>query len=58
VLDDEIVVGRMYREQLPAGLKWRWFLQVMGASPNQGTADTIDEAQAAFAAAYAGHGGR
>jgi hypothetical protein len=53
VLDDETRIGRMYREQLPAGLKWRWFLHVMGApSPNRGIADTLDEAKAAFAEAY------
>jgi hypothetical protein len=52
ILDDEIVVGRMYREQLPAGLKWMWFLHIMGASPNSGTADTLDEAKAGIAEAY------
>jgi hypothetical protein len=52
ILDDEIVVGRMYREQLPGGLKWMWFLHIMGASPNRGIADTLDEAKAAFAEAY------
>jgi hypothetical protein len=53
ILDDEIVVGRMYLEQLPGGDKWCWFLQVMGAPlPNRGIADTLDEAKAAFAAAY------
>ena len=53
ILDDERRIGRMYREQLPAGLKWRWFLHVMGASPNSGTADTLDEAKAEIAEAYA-----
>lgn len=52
VLDDERRIGRIYREQLPAGVKWWWFLHIMGASPNQGTADTLDEAKAAFAEAY------
>ena len=52
VLDDETVIGRMYREQLPGGLKWRWFIHIMGASPNSGNADTLDEAKAAFAAAH------
>jgi hypothetical protein len=32
-LDDETRIGRMYLEQLPAGVKWRWFLHVMGAPP-------------------------
>jgi hypothetical protein len=43
----------MYREQLPAGVKWCWFLQVMGAPlPNSGIADTLDEAKATIAARY------
>ena len=53
VLDDERRIGRMYQEQLPAGLKWRWFLHIMGASPNSGIADTLDEAKAEIAEAYA-----
>ena len=53
VLNDETVIGRMYREQLPGGDKWCWFLQVMGAPlPNRGIADTLDEAKAEFAVAY------
>ena len=51
--DDETVIGRMYREKLPAGLKWRWFLHIMGASPNSGTADTLDEVEAQIAGVYA-----
>jgi hypothetical protein len=54
VLDDETVIGRMYLEQMPAGDKWCWFLQVMGAPPpNRGIADTLDEAKAGIAEAYA-----
>ena len=53
VLDDETRIGRMYRETLPAGLKWRWFLHVMGAIPNSGHADTVDEAKAGIAEVYA-----
>jgi hypothetical protein len=52
VLDDETVIGRMYLEQLPAGLKWRWFLHIVGGSPNSGAADTLDEAKAEIAVAY------
>ena len=52
VLDDEVRIGRMYLEQMPAGVKWRWFLHVAGASPNSGPADTIDAAKAAIAEAY------
>ena len=33
VLDDETRIGRMYRETLPAGLKWRWFLRLIGCLP-------------------------
>jgi hypothetical protein len=42
----------MYREQLPAGLRWMWFLHVTGASPKNGIADTLDEAKATIAARY------
>ena len=52
VLDDERRIVRMYREQLPAGLRWMWFLHVTGASPKNGIADTLDEAKAAIAARY------
>jgi hypothetical protein len=52
VLDDERRIGRMYLEQMPAGDKWCWFLQVMGASSNRGIADTLDKAKAEFAVAY------
>ena len=53
VLDDETVIGRIYREQIPAGVKWRWFLQVTGAPPpNSGSADTLDEAKAALTVSY------
>jgi hypothetical protein len=52
VLDDETRIGRMYRERQPSGVRWRWFLQIMGASPNSGVADTLDEAKAAIAASY------
>jgi hypothetical protein len=50
---DETRIGRIYREQVPAGLKWRWFLQTVPAPPpNQGMADTLDEATAALAKRY------
>jgi len=53
VLDDERRVGRMYREQLPVGVKWCWFIQITGApAPNQGTAGTLDEAMIAFKERY------
>ena len=52
VLDNGTRIGRMYVEELPAGVKWRWFLQVMGAQPNSGIADTLEEAKAQLAASY------
>jgi len=34
-------------------LKWLWFLQIVPASPpNQGVADTLEEAREALAARY------
>jgi len=47
VLDDETPIGRIYKEQTLAGVKWRWFLQVTGAPlPNSGSADTLGGAKA------------
>jgi hypothetical protein len=43
---------RICKEQIPAGATWRWFLHVTGASPNSGTADTLEEAQAALTVSY------
>jgi hypothetical protein len=34
VLDYETVIGRIYRERIPAGVKWRWFLHIIDACPN------------------------
>jgi len=51
VLDGEIVIGRIYREQIPAGAKWCWFLQTGAPPPNSGSADTLDEAKTAINAA-------
>ena len=52
VLDDETKIGRIYRERAPAGVKWRRFLHILGASPNSGSADSLDEAQAELVASY------
>ena len=52
VLDDDIVIGRIYRESVPAGVKWRWFLHIMGASPDSGSADALDQATAELATCY------
>jgi hypothetical protein len=49
---DETRIGRIYSQQLPAGLKWGWSLEVAPALPNQGIADTLDEAKVAFANRY------
>jgi hypothetical protein len=46
-------VGRIYREMIHGEPKWRWFLQTVPAPPpNQGMADTLDEAKAALAKRY------
>ena|SRR5258708_5570557 len=39
----------IYKERVPAGVKWLWILQVVRAPPpNKGIADTLDEAKAAL----------
>jgi hypothetical protein len=56
----DTIVGRIYREMILGKPKWRWFLhQIPEAGPrkpilppNQGMADTLDEAKAAFAKRY------
>jgi hypothetical protein len=47
---DETRIGRI--QQLQAAPKWRWSLEVAPAPPNQGIADTLDEAKVAFAKRY------
>ena len=57
---DDTLVGRIYREMILGKPKWRWFLQSIPEAgpgrpippPNQGMADTLDEAQAAFKKRY------
>jgi len=50
---DETRIGRIYSQQLQAGFKWHWSLEVAPPSlPNQGIADTLDEAKAALAKRY------
>jgi hypothetical protein len=57
---EDIIVGRIHKEQMPAGLKWRWFLVCIPEAgpgrpippPNEGMADTLDEAKAAFKERY------
>jgi len=48
---DETLVGRIYRQQVEGDIKWLWFLQT-APPPNQGIADTLEEAKAALAARY------
>jgi hypothetical protein len=49
-VNDETTVGRIYKEMIHGEPKWRWFLQIVPVPPpNQGMADTLDEAKAALA---------
>jgi len=60
IVDGDTVVDRIYREMLVGKLKWRWFIhQIPEAGPgrpiqppNQGMADTLDEAKVAFKDRY------
>jgi hypothetical protein len=50
-------LGRIYKERLPAGEKWRWFLNsafdtIPAGVQASGTADTLDDAKAAIAEQY------
>jgi hypothetical protein len=57
---DDTIVGRICREMILGKPKWRWFLQQIPEAgpgraippPNQGMADTLEEAQAAFKKRY------
>ena len=50
---DEMLVGRIYRQQVQGDIKWLWFLHTVPAPrPNQGIADTLEEAKAALASRY------
>ena len=51
---DETRIGRIYSQQLQPGLKWLWSLEIVGSPPhpNQGIADTLDEAKADLAKRY------
>jgi hypothetical protein len=48
LLDGETVIGRIDKEWVPLGVKWRWFLHMEG-TPNSGSADTLEDARAAIA---------
>jgi len=50
---NEELVGRIYRQQVRGEIKWLWFLQTVPAPlPNQGIADTLDEAKTALTSRY------
>ena len=50
---DETRIGRIFREPIHGEMKWHWFLQTVPApASNSGTADTLDDAKAAFAKRY------
>jgi hypothetical protein len=50
---DETLIGRIYRQEVQGDIKWLWFLQTVPAPPpNQGIAETLEEAKAALAARY------
>jgi hypothetical protein len=53
ILDGAAMVGRVYLDTIRGGPKWRWFLQTVPATPpNQGMADSLDKAKAAFKKRY------
>lgn len=54
---DGVLIGRIFKERLPEGEKWRWFLNSFVASIRPGVeaggnCDTLDEAKAALAVQY------
>jgi hypothetical protein len=50
---DETLIGRIYSERIHGEMKWLWFLQTIPApQPNQGIADTLEEAKAALKKRY------
>jgi hypothetical protein len=51
----ETAVGRIYETTVPSGTKWRWSvygLAIWGAHVPGGMADTLEDAQAQFRAAW------
>src|ERR1700722_2519639 len=55
VVIDGTPIGRIYADRLPSGEKWLWFLHILRATPNQGIADTLEDAKAALADSYRRH---
>jgi hypothetical protein len=52
---DETQIGRIYKERVPTGVKWLWFLQVVEAPlPNKGIADTLDRGESSVSQALRG----
>jgi len=50
---DETPIGRIFKQQMAGGPKWVWLLQMAPVPPpNEGVADTLDEARAALAKRY------
>jgi hypothetical protein len=57
---EDIIVGRIYREIILGKPKWRWFLRHIPEAgpgkpippPNQGMADSLDEAKEALKQRY------
>jgi hypothetical protein len=50
---EETRIGRIYRHHVSTGWKWLWFLQTEPAPPpNNGVADTLDEAKATLVKRY------
>ena len=49
---EETTVGRIYRQHFHGDLKWFWSLHAPAPAPNQGIADTLEEAKAALATSH------
>lgn len=55
VMDDDKIVGRIYQSEYPGGAQWFWSinsLAIRGAIVPSGVADTLEDAQAKFRAAW------
>ena len=53
--EDETAIGRIYEDEVPGGIKWRWTLyglEIRGESVPSGFADSLEDAQAKFRAAW------
>jgi hypothetical protein len=52
VIEGSACVGRIYREWRDGEWQWRWLLHSQPPAPNQGMADTLEEATIAFKRRY------